>query len=110
MSYSDFNLGSTGSAKGQITSFSMIQQPVRCTENPANLWVRVAGIAQAFRDDPPLDSGPPVVRGTFFAVTDAVLESGDTLVKACGTSGFGRVQNDDDADDFGAAIDETARR
>jgi hypothetical protein len=106
MSYSDFNIGSKGTGKDQITGFSMLELPVHGVSNPANLWVRVTGIAHAFRDDPPIPED--WARGTLFAVTDTVFEPTDIVIAACATAGVGRMDNDDDSDLYGAAIDEIA--
>src|SRR3954465_5789076 len=51
MNYGDFNVGSDGRGSDQIASFSMVEVPIHGVSNPANLWVRVTGIAHAFRSD-----------------------------------------------------------
>ncbi|AGB26959.1 hypothetical protein Mycsm_06855 (plasmid) [Mycobacterium sp. JS623] len=111
MSYADFTCTATGSIDGQITNFSSIQLPVHGHGNPGNLWVRVSGHALAFGDADPLiaSDGPPVLRGTLFAITDPILEADDNLISACGTAGFARVDNPEEHDpDYVAAIDEVA--
>jgi hypothetical protein len=106
MSYTDFDIGSKGTGPDQITNFSMVELPVHGVSSPANLWVRVTGIAHAFRDDPTLPED--WVRGTLFVITDPVFESTDTVIKACATAGGGRIDNDDGSNLIGYAMDEIA--
>ena len=108
MNYGDFNVGSEGRGPDQITSFSLVEVPIHGVSSPANLWVRVTGIAHAFRYDPELVDG--WVRGTVFANTDPVFEPTDVLIASCATAGLGRMDNDDEggSDVYGAAMDEIA--
>jgi hypothetical protein len=110
MSYSDFVYGSAGANEGQITSWSFFSLPVHGIDSPANLYVRLAGIAQAVRDDPPWGDDPPVLRGVLSASTDVIFDLDDKLIASCANAGFARVDRDENglgsSDDFGFAIDE----
>jgi hypothetical protein len=112
MSYSGFTYSSIGKGDGQITSTSSIETPVRALGSPGNLWVRVTGIAQAVRDDPPWGDNPPVLRGVLTATTDPIFNIDDKLIVACATAAFARIDRDENeppsSDDWGMALDEIA--
>ena len=112
MSYTDFAWGSVGNGDGQLTSSYRLELPVHALGSPGNLWVRVTGIAQAVRSDPPWGDDPPVLRGVISASTDPIFEVEDKLIAACATAGFARMDRDENgfgnSDDWGMALDEIA--
>jgi len=107
MSYNDFQYQTGGNSEGQITSWSFVELPVRALDSPANLYVRLTGIADALRGDPAWDVDS-IQRGSLSLTSEAILDIDDVLIASCANAGFARVDHDDssgDGGEFGMAVD-----
>jgi hypothetical protein len=108
MSYDDFHAETGGNSEGQITSWSIVELPVRALDSPANLYVRLAGIADALRGDPYWEADR-TRRGSLSITSDSILDIDDVLIGSCANAGFARIDHDDDSGDggeFGMAVDD----
>ncbi len=108
MSYDDFQYETGGNSEGQITSWSFVELPVRALDSPANLYVRLAGIADALRGDPAWEPDR-IQRGILSITSDSILDIDDVLIGSCANAGFARVDHDDssgDGGEFGMAVDD----
>jgi hypothetical protein len=108
MSYIDFQYQTGGISEGQITSWKFVELPVRALDSPANLYVRLTGIADALLGDPKWEPDN-IQRGIVSISSDSILDIDDVLIGSCGNAGFARIDHDDssgDGGEFGMAVDD----
>jgi hypothetical protein len=88
-----------------VTNVSRVSVPARSLNSPANLYVRIAGIAN-FDVDPAVPD-TAWQRGSLAVVLPA-LAAGDTCLEVAGTTVFRVIvrEEETESDDFAIAIDE----
>ena len=91
-----------------IGDLRWVSVPARSASSPANLWVRVTGLAR-FDFDPEWADDPDAWhRGQLgIVIPGGALSSGDVLTESAATGGFRVMKRDEEGptDDFGIAID-----